>query len=152
MSDDGHQCPTCDRSFDSEIAVKIHHSKAHDESIATIQKTCQECGVEFAVKGNSKDKQYCSVECAGEARSERVTHTCEVCAETFETVPSDADGRRFCSRDCRREAFNETMVCEQCGDEFEVHQNRADERRFCSRECDFEFHRVEIECGHCEDT
>jgi len=152
MSDgDDHRCPTCDDPFDSEHAVKIHHAKAHDESIAEeIEKTCPECDKSFTVGAQSRDQIHCSEECRFEADRDRVTVECETCGDTVE-VPRSEQDRKFCSRDCRREKFTTMLTCENCGDESRVYQSDAD-RRFCSRECQVEFHRVELECNHCGDV
>jgi ssDNA-binding Zn-finger/Zn-ribbon topoisomerase 1 len=62
-------CPTCGRDdFDTERAMKLHHTQSHGESIAGIPVSCDECGKQFRRKKSRVEKSdsvYCSIECRG---------------------------------------------------------------------------------------
>lgn len=61
-------CPTCDQAFDTDRGVKIHHSKAHGESIRGYEHVCDYCGETFRTNREGRGK-YCGQECYGEAIS-----------------------------------------------------------------------------------
>ncbi|MFB1066484.1 hypothetical protein [Natrinema sp. H-ect4] len=132
-----HECPTCDRDdFDSKKGLRIHHSKAHGESIRNTT-TCDHCGGEFESPRNAPGK-YCSRKCMGLARRNRVTLECETCGTELEVPKSEAD-RRFCSQDCRAEGLSkddDLRSCEVCGRTFSVEPHKP--TRLCSRACQSE--------------
>lgn len=66
------ECPTCGDKFDSNHGVKVHHSKAHGESIAGTQVKCDGCGTEFnqmPSRARNNDKNYCCQDCLIRDRS-----------------------------------------------------------------------------------
>lgn len=102
-------CPSCERDdFTSEHGVKIHHKKAHGQSIAQTEE-CVWCGSDF--RPSHSEQKYCSEGCYGEWLSEnksgedhpqwggRIEGECETCGDMFTFRPSASD-RRFCGRDC----------------------------------------------------
>lgn len=44
-----HDCPSCDEDFDTEHGMKTHHSQTHGESIARVERECENCGEGFEV-------------------------------------------------------------------------------------------------------
>jgi len=147
-----NDCPTCGKEFGSDRAVKVHHAKAHGESIVeTFENTCPECDEEFTVRKSNRGQKFCSVECQNAAQNQQITKECERCGQAFSVRPSN-DDQRWCSQDCRRMDQRATIACDNCGETFTTPQNKADERRYCSRECDIEDHRTTIECSACGDT
>lgn len=99
-----HECPTCDVPFDSERAVRVHHSQAHGECLPN--RTCDRCGDEFY---SEYEQKYCSDDCRDESvsfegednpnfRGGKSETECEVCGSVFEFYPSEKEGR-FCP-DC----------------------------------------------------
>lgn len=155
---DGVECPTCGRDgFDSPRAMRIHHTKAHGESIAkTYEKTCAMCGDGFTVKAGSKTQKYCSVDCQDAARRERITLQCEVCGDAFESIPSNAERRRTCSQQCmgKLTADPVELSCAHCGDVYTDHPSRRGVRTYCSHECltEDQKNRVEVTCEYCGDA
>lgn len=76
--------------------------------------------------------------------------TCEQCGDTFDVLPSRAERRTYCSRECSVAAQRERveLACAGCGDGFEVPPSVAEEgRRYCSMAC--RRNRVRRECEHC---
>lgn len=108
-------CPTCDRDdFDTERALKIHHSKAHGESISGVELSCEYCGDTYRKPPSEAERsRFCSRECMAAHRSETMTTPfggerngveleCEWCGTTYRVPASSAErGSRFCSRDCQ---------------------------------------------------
>lgn len=128
-----HGCPTCDDEFDSKKGMRIHHKKAHGESVKPTT-TCDYCGDEFESPRNAPGV-YCSQECMGLDRRDRVALECENCGTEMEVPKSEAD-RRFCSQDCRAEGLSidlDRRSCEMCGRTFSVERHK--ETRLCSRAC-----------------
>jgi hypothetical protein len=125
-------CPTCRQGgFESAQALKIHHSHEHGRRLAEIIQ-CETCECWFAPTSNS-EKKYCSLECAGKSRRERVLVECEHCGEERSLSPSDAERFRFCSEACREAETWETLNCEFC--ETEVRRPASSHRSYCSPTC-----------------
>lgn len=114
-------CPDCDDVFDTEMGLKVHHSKIHDGSLARPVVECANCGAEkrtTSYRARTNDHHFCDAECKGEWQSENragedhprwnpATNICEVC-ETEYTVPQhEADTTRYCSQDCHLQALAE---------------------------------------------
>lgn len=128
-----HECPTCDRDdFDSEGAMKIHHSLKHGESLIMQDYECEHCGDTFSARKDDVGR-FCSYDCLWQSRKDQVELECDHCGETFESDPSDAHRRRFCSYDCKSAHGSEKRECVVCGGPFEV--NKSDEQKYCSHEC-----------------
>lgn len=92
-------CPTCGEGYGSERAVKVHHKKAHGESISDYKCICETCGEEFVDYSHNYGK-YCSRKCYGLAERDRIERQCEYCGERIERKRSQMLSRYvFCSRD-----------------------------------------------------
>jgi len=107
-------CPTCGETFETERGVSVHHAKIHGVSIAGEQYTCDHCGETFQAQPTD-ERQFCSVECSAANKSERmdspfggerngVVLTCEWCGDEYRRAAANAEGSRFCSRDCQSAA------------------------------------------------
>jgi len=148
---DDVECPTCNRGFSSTHSMRIHHTKAHEDPIR-ITKRCEQCGSEFDVWPCKSDQKYCSTDCQHDAARERVVLECVSCSDPFETVPSEADRRRTCSKECEAEWKSTnltgadaagwqggpiTIKCDYCGTETEKKPHKLDdhENLFCSVNC-----------------
>lgn len=163
---DGVECPTCERDdFTSEKAMKIHHARAHGESIAGATVSCAWCGAGKHVDldvANRYDRHFCNPECKGEWQSKnRVGEDhpsykgteemgCINCGELFRPRPYQTDDRKYCSLACHGEdkvgdfagednpmweGKTHTKSCSWCGDDFQVHEYKSDRARFCSKDC-----------------
>lgn len=162
---DAEQCPTCRETFDSCRAMKVHHSKVHDESIAGEEFTCDQCGVvsrRDASHIHDDMNNFCSAACRGAYRSENYTGpkaprwnggkktlVCKQCSDTYQKSPSAAGNSNFCSRSCRSDWISEnrsgsdssmwkpriTIQCDSCDSDIEVLESEAGRRRFCGRSC-----------------
>jgi len=128
------ECPTCDNVFGTERAMKIHHTKAHDERLID-EKSCKECDETY--EPTRTDQQYCSTDCAGNAQVEYVAKTCPHCEGTFEVPPCES-GLIHCSLECRYNARRETLTCANCAETFTVGQHAADRRQYCSNDCKYD--------------
>jgi hypothetical protein len=111
---------------------------------------CASCGAPFYASPGHQAQgwgKYCSRGCAGSAnageRSARWTGgkvelRCLGCGRLFSVRRSEANaGRKYCSRDCRRNHKNAALTCLGCGKEFTIPMAWARKGgiRFCSREC-----------------
>ena len=117
------ECPTCDRVFDNTHGMRIHHVQAHDESIANDTITCQQCGDDFHVQRDKKDKRdYCSRECFDTWRSNnltgedhhrynRKTVSCDECGSDITKPPSllEASENNYCSSECKYNALSDKL-------------------------------------------
>lgn len=123
-SEESTECPTCGREdFKSVHGMKIHHSRVHDESIAGVKTTCQNCGNSFRADPyrarDASRRDFCSCDCMGKWRSENF-------------VGKDATNWR---------GGGVEVKCQHCGDSFQVKQAKyeSDDPRsavkYCSIEC-----------------
>jgi G:T-mismatch repair DNA endonuclease (very short patch repair protein) len=85
----------------------------------------------------AQGRRCCSAKCMGIYKSRPVTLTCVGCGKEFETKASvAANGRKYCTDECRREHEKQSIVCEVCGKERRVTPTQlAQGARFCSQEC-----------------
>lgn len=109
-------CPTCEKTLDTERGVKMHHSQVHGESIAGEEVSCHWCGDTFKVppsRVSSADKLFCpDKNCRGDWLSETNTgenhnrynkkeYTCDYCGKNFKMIPSHRQGEhKFCDQEC----------------------------------------------------
>jgi hypothetical protein len=152
-----HECPSCTRSFETDLGVRVHHSKAHDETLPN--RVCANCSSAFY---SEYERKYCSEKCYSEAVSfagaenpnysgGKVTTSCEICSEEFEYYPSEKEGH-YCA-DCvkseqwrsppalsgsdhpRWSGGKQSVECDMCGSEIERWPNEIDGRTFCDVDC-----------------
>lgn len=118
MSD--YDCPSCSESFDTDRGVKVHHARAHGESIAFDTVECDWCGESFEKRVSETDRResnYCSRDCWGNHQSEQQTGdenpvwkggiskcgdiTCTYCDDDIDREYVDPDQEHvFCDRAC----------------------------------------------------
>lgn len=109
----GVECPTCGKECASEHGVKIHHVRAHNESIRGTVVQCDQCGdkirkADWELEAN--EKSFCGERCKNQHHSEnfeppnklesKPTVECEVCGEVFERKPSEVKELNYCSPEC----------------------------------------------------
>ena len=147
-----HSCPDCGKAFHGRTGLVSHHAQIHDGRLSGYDKVCGVCGSEFT--SSKKDMKYCSPKCGSEAQKKRVTLECERCESEFETTPSVAENRRFCSIGCKGDWFSEHFSgenhprwkdnttekeCAYCGSLCEIFdfdlEQRDHNRAYCSVEC-----------------
>ena len=148
-----HNCPSCDKVFETSVAMKSHHKQKHGESIAGYDKICGVCGEEFNT--SKKGVEYCSAECGHKSQRDRVSLECEQCGRKFDAKPSEVEGKRFCSLDCKGNWFSKHVTgeshpsyksdariekaCKYCGENFTVASwelgNGKNNGTYCSKEC-----------------
>lgn len=112
-------CPTCGCDCDTERGMKIHHKKAHGESLAGVSVSCSHCGSELSRK-----------------------HTEVEARENFFCHDKDCRSKFLTGRNTKEDNPNwqngETVIeCEVCGEE-RYKKNLDVERTdhdFCSMEC-----------------
>jgi hypothetical protein len=68
-------CPECGDTFDTEVGVRNHYTRLHNEPYPWWKKkTCRYCGDAFR-RPNSRNKDiYCSKNCAGKDNAERINY------------------------------------------------------------------------------
>lgn len=146
--DSGVTCPTCGNTFDSEQGMKSHHTQAHGESLAKIERVCEECGEKYQTESGYADQsRFCSRECWNSWQKGRSKPSL-----SGENNPSWKGGKV-------------TLECEWCDDSYKIDPHAADESRFCSQECHGAWQKanltgekhhnwkgkVTIECDECND-
>jgi len=155
------QCPSCDRSFETDHGLKVHHSKTHGQNLPN--RECKACDTEFY---SEYERKYCSEGCRLEAVSfagannpnyggGKAITICDICGQEFEYYPSDKQGR-YCPTCVESEQWRSppsasgsdhpqwnggkrTVSCNACGDEIERWPNRINGRTFCDVDCQGEW-------------
>ncbi|OYR94035.1 hypothetical protein DJ71_02310 [Halorubrum sp. E3] len=151
MTDDTEdaECPTCGRDdFASQRGMKTHHKKAHGESIAQTELTCERCGCEFVLPDSQADgRRFCSRDCMADWRSEQTGEdspsyrggktevTCERCGEEFKVYPNRAEEAQYCSDECQYNGGPVQKTCNYCGSGFTVSPCREETAKYCSKDC-----------------
>lgn len=150
-------CPTCGRGFDTEQGLKIHHARAHGESIAGVEVECEQCGETVRKEPwqvEQRDHHFCSRECHGVFQVSLVAVKCDYCGEEVQKQPHQLENNdhHFCSRECmgawRSEhkagenaaawrGGNVEVACAQCGETMRKKPADAEQydHHFCSLEC-----------------
>ncbi|WP_121820230.1 HNH endonuclease [Halostella salina] len=91
-------CPQCNRTFETERGLRVHHSRVHGETLPN--RVCPICRTEFH---SSYEKTYCSQACLDEGTSNSGTENpnyrggksvtaCTLCDSKFEYYPSQKAG------------------------------------------------------------
>lgn len=156
-------CPTCGDSFKSERGMKCHHTSAHGESLAGVERECDHCGETVRVKpwrAETDQNHFCDRECMGSHREENyvreghprwvgddAVNECDLCGEEYRTSKfrqTHRGGTKYCSQECASEANSESLKveCANCCEELErkpAHDERVD-NHFCDRECYAEYY------------
>jgi hypothetical protein len=157
-----HRCPTCNREFDTERGLRVHHSQGHDEPLPN--RTCSHCCTEFY---SETKRKYCSDECHDAAVSfagannpnysgGRETTECTICGTAFDYYPSEKEGL-YCG-DCVEQANwryrpdisgennprwsegKQELACDWCDGKVVRQQNNINsEHVFCSDDCQYEW-------------
>jgi hypothetical protein len=149
-------CPhaECDRTFDSDHALKAHHYQAHGESLIA-ESECKHCGTSFRPPAKNEGV-YCSTECMAADYDTSVTLACEHCGDEFTVQQHMAEERRFCSQECVHASRESKIVCEcaYCGDTVHRMPSRESDTTFCSPECHARAQRkrASTTCEHCGDS
>lgn len=118
----GVQCPTCGDEFGSERAMKVHHTHAHNESIAEKPLSeryagnieCPTCGRE------GFQSQY------GVKQHRSQTHNEDV--ELTPNADCDNCGSEFYVRPCRRKRHDNLFCSPECSQEFHQGENNQNYR------------------------
>jgi hypothetical protein len=151
-------CPSCERSFSSELGLKQHHARTHGKSLAVNEMQCDNCGQDITVSDHELDGQehhFCDRQCCGEWQKERHERECEICGQVYEIVPHQKEISSCCSKECRIEKtrritgedrYNfktESYECQQCGDSVERSPSMIYDksRVFCDSRCFDEYRR-----------
>ena len=103
-------------------------------------RVCAQCGVAFYKEISPSHERrgkgkYCSPECAGKARQNRISVSCIECGKNFERGAYQEGRAKYCSQKCLNKArLNRIQnTCPTCGEEFETWASQK--RRHCSRGC-----------------
>lgn len=111
---------------------------------------CQQCNCEFT--SAKKKAKYCSPECQGLARRNRVFVKCKYCGHEFEVVKSRTKycENIFCGNECFSKYLSETRTgennhnyrrveveCSGCSTPIKIHEHRLKHHKyhFCSKDC-----------------
>jgi hypothetical protein len=117
-------CPTCERSFSSELGMKQHHKQTHGESISGELVECAFCGENFRTPSNRvKDNNFCKPECHNKWMSNNQTGegnpawdggmvetTCDNCGKDLQRKPCREESKHFCNQVCQGEWRSENLT------------------------------------------
>lgn len=163
-------CEESNKTFETEERMKIHHSLAHNESLAKDETNCENCGKTFTYYPSKKEGRLCnscvkddSVDMYEFIQNEVVgeTRECPNCGTVNTVTPYEAEknDRTFCNSECYKEyrANNTNTVeisCEFCGDtkNIEKHRFEKTDDNFCSLECrieDMKKETIKVVCSNC---
>lgn len=94
---------------------------------------CRRCGKAIRIYPSWNERRFCSMECAGLDRRERVNITCATCGAVVPRKKSQTARSRltYCSTACRSNLL--TVTCAGCGVEFTRPLSWAG--KFCSHAC-----------------
>jgi 5-methylcytosine-specific restriction endonuclease McrA len=142
-------CPTCSQPFTSEVGMRIHHGKVHDERLPN--RECEDCGREFYDRHATRT--YCDG-CYSESGSTSSTRTrgnvettCVECGAEFRYYPSEkaglycpscvADPSVTCNGTASSKGGQRSVDCSHCGVEIRVPRSKATNQQhvFCDRSC-----------------
>lgn len=145
-------CPSCDREFDSEHGMKVHHTASHGESLAKKSCVCEVCDTEFnefesrIATGRGR---FCSRECKHKSGREEIT--CEQCGQRVLRPRHrvDRSENQYCSRECNWEYLREnkeaapgweggakvTRPCDTCGGTVTRDRSHFYGTVYCSNQC-----------------
>lgn len=160
------ECPTCDRNdFSTVSGMKTHHKTIHGESLAGIEKVCDQCGIEYRDRDRKRKQKnnFCSVDCNDDWKSVnqtgknnpsynggQVPMSCKTCNKDFTVPQHRSKTAKYCSVECRGISDrgywvgennpnwvggDVSLYCEWCDVEFTVPPYRAQTSRFCSDSC-----------------
>ena len=140
--------------FDKSKNVKDGYEnkckKCRQKARIKYKNICDICGNEFYTA--TKTTRYCSNECKGKARQNRVNKKCSYCGEDIE-VKKYKDGKQecyYCNQSCRTEHLKILMKgennsnfnrieykCDGCGKLIQVTPYKVETQKyiFCSSEC-----------------
>lgn len=116
-----------------------------------ISKICPQCGEEFSCMP-SREKKYCGIECANQAKKRGDNISCDNCGKVFYRIQSHIDRQNkrgqnsFCCLQCQMEYLHkqtfEMRACEICGEQFEV--SKLSSQRFCSDACQIQWQTTQV--------
>jgi len=67
------ECPSCDKTFQTDSGMKSHHTQVHNESLCMIEVGCANCNELFSAheyKIERSDNLFCSQECQSEYKKD----------------------------------------------------------------------------------
>lgn len=115
-------CPSCDDKFDTERAMKIHHTNTHGESLAKESSECESCGSTFNYYPSSKPGLYCSN-----------------CVESGEYIDTSglSKSRGLSGKDNNNYKGGKYVDCSNCGEDVWVSPWKLENNKdnFCSTNC-----------------
>lgn len=94
---------------------------------------------------------YCSHDCCGEARRNRVIVQCFQCGANTVKLISKVRERNYCSRKCQGEAHRNRMAvhCETCGVELVRISSAVKELNYCPEHNPSKRNKVVVQCDQC---
>jgi 5-methylcytosine-specific restriction endonuclease McrA len=125
-----HSCPKddCDYTSDSELGIKQHHKRSHDESLTVVEFECDWCQDTVERQRSFVDESehnFCGVDCRVQWVSDnnsgkdhydysRKEVTCDNCGGKFERIKHNRERTEsnFCSHDCYGESLEGTWTGE----------------------------------------
>lgn len=118
-------------------------------------KTCQHCSEPFLERfGKARPKVFCSVECRGKGKSNKVKVACAACLKSFDVKESrktaSKSGLLFCSRACKDATQKIGGIDEVLPSHYGTGQRNSDVYRRIYKEA-FDVTSLKCErCGYCE--
>lgn len=99
---------------------------------------CEICGKTVMIPPSvmAQGRRCCSARCMGILKARPTKAVCIGCGIKYETSPSQAAKRKYCTAECRKLHEKPTIICEVCGKKRKVSPSLIEKgARFCSWEC-----------------
>lgn len=157
-----YPCPSCEREFETQRGLRVHHMQTHDDPLPN--RTCSRCEEEFYSRTEQK---YCSQGCRDEAVQRggsnhprysggKETTECDICGAAFQYYASEKKGL-YCGTCVEEESWRHRpditgednprwaggrreLRCDECGGRvFRERSNINSDRVFCSPECQYDW-------------
>jgi len=121
------KCPTCDKKLNTEMGVKTHHARVHNESLVD-PVICEVCGDEIDTR---QDRVVCSGECYSEYMSEKMSGRDITWGDKISEEKSGV------ATNTGRRVEYQSTECKSCGNIFE--HRPCESPVFCSKDCQSEW-------------
>lgn len=144
-------CKQCGKIFLQKVPLRIDvycSKECQLEAIAKKEKLCEREGCGKLFLPAHKSTRYCSLECAGLAKTKpKISGICEKCGKHYTTkytttawVYSKHQTRRYCSKECQLAALRKDKIktnCLVCNKEMELYPSQVKDghHKTCSRKC-----------------
>ena len=129
-------CKKCGKPFNTKHKNQKYCSRecfSNDKQDSKTLIKCLECGEDFRVSKNEKDRVFCSQVCYWKNKN-KSNKKCPICG-------NDTNNDIYCSKECygkskRKEPIKYNKICKCCNKPYSTLNNKSE---YCSRDCYWKF-------------